>query len=195
MSREPTRHQLSSKLAYEKKIPAFLVKLQRKIAGHADEEDEEDYDGEFEDDGSGRPPIPRRPAIPERPDEDPGSAEEDGDDEAPQVVVLKQGKHLSEREAQNEKRKAMGLPPLVDLPVQSSSEAPGGKKGKEKEKEKAQGMTFSSGGKPGVPANKKKRKLVVDQEEGSANAKPVGTSKKKVKKSDKKLLSFGDDDP
>lgn len=107
MSREPTRHQLSSKLAYEKKIPAFLVKLQRRIAGHADEEDEEDYDGEFEDDGSGRPPIPRRPAIPERPDEDPGSAEEDVDDEAPQVVVLKQGKHLSEREAQNEKRKGI----------------------------------------------------------------------------------------
>lgn len=103
MSREPTRHQISSKLAYEQKTPAFLVKFQRRIAGHADEEDEEDED--FEDDGSGRVPIPRRPAIPERPDEDPGSAEEDVDDEAPQVVVLKQGKHLSEREAQNEKRK------------------------------------------------------------------------------------------
>ena len=34
-----------------------------------------------------------------------GKGDEDGDDEAPQVVVLKQGKHLSEREAENERRR------------------------------------------------------------------------------------------
>ena len=110
MSREPTRHQLSSKLAYEHKTPAFLQKLQRQYGGRRDgndREDEYDDDEEFEDDGSGRPPIPRRPAIPERPENDHGSADEDGDDEKPQVVVLKQGKHLSEREAENEKRKGL----------------------------------------------------------------------------------------
>jgi Domain of unknown function (DUF4604) len=108
---QPTRHQLSSKLAYEHKTPAFLLKLQRQVAGRGgrdSDEHENDYDDdEFEDDGSGRPPIPRRPAIPERPTDDPGSADEDGDDEKPQIVVLKQGKHLSEREAENEKRKGL----------------------------------------------------------------------------------------
>lgn len=216
MSREPTRHQLSSKLAYEQKTPNFLLKLQRKVAGRggADSE-EEDYDAEFEDDGSGRPPIPRRPAIPERPDNDPGSAEEDVDDESPQVVVLKEGKHLSEREVQNEKRRgmfisfaliernlsftwvlAMGLPPIVDPPESSASEEK--VKGKAKD-DKGQGLTFSSGGKSGVAIGKKntKRKVVgdIDEAENSKTSGAKVPSKKKAKKSDKKLLSFGDDDP
>lgn len=100
--KEPTRQQLSSRLAYSATTPKFLQKLHNRIAGI--NEDDEDEDDEFEDDGSGRPPIPRRPAIPERPDDDPGSADEDGGDEKPQVVVLKEGKHLTEREAENIKR-------------------------------------------------------------------------------------------
>lgn len=109
MSKEPTRHQLSSRLAYQAKTPAFLLRLQQQHAGGSGRgEDEED---EFEDDGSGRPPIPRRPAIPERPEDDAGSADEDDADERPQVVVLKEGKHLSEREVENEKRKGLLLLP------------------------------------------------------------------------------------
>ena len=100
MSKEPTRYQLSSKLAYNSHTPAFLQKLQRRVAGGADE----DEDDEYEYDGSGRPPIPRRPSIPERPEGDPGSAGEDDVDEAPQVVVLKEGKHLTAYEAENERR-------------------------------------------------------------------------------------------
>lgn len=103
MSKEPTRHQLSSRLAYNAKTPAFLLKLQQRIEGTGGE----DEDDEFEDYGSGRPPIPRRPAIPERPDDDAGSADEDDGDEQPQVVVLKEGKHLTEREVENEKRKGL----------------------------------------------------------------------------------------
>lgn len=101
MSKEPTRHQLSSKLAYQGRTPAFLQRLQNRINGSRDE----DEDDEYEDDGSGRPPIPKRPPIPERPDDEPGSAEEDNDDEAPQIVVLKEGKHLTGREVENEKRR------------------------------------------------------------------------------------------
>ena len=68
------------------------------------ESDEEDDEWEY--DGSGRPPIPKRPAIPERPADNPGSADEDDDvDEKPQIVVLREGKHLSEREVENEKRR------------------------------------------------------------------------------------------
>lgn len=107
--KEPTRQQLSSKLSYSQNTPLFLQKLKNRIAGIPDEEEEEDlndeYGNEFEDMGSGRVPIPRRPAIPERPAEDPGSADEDGDDEKPQVVVLREGKHLTQREAENAKRK------------------------------------------------------------------------------------------
>lgn len=101
MSKEPNRYQLSSRLSYNAQTPAFLRRLQKQVAGEQDSDDEQ----EFEDDGSGRPPIPRRPAIPQRPDDDPGSADEDDLDEKPQIVVLREGKHLSERDVENEKRK------------------------------------------------------------------------------------------
>ncbi|THG95726.1 hypothetical protein EW026_g5979 [Hermanssonia centrifuga] len=107
MPKEPTRQQLSSKLAYQANVPVFLQRLQRKIKGEDD-----DGEDEFDEGGSGRPPIPRRPAIPERPEGDAGSADEDDGDDGPQVVVLKAGKHLTEHEAENEKRKAKGLSPL-----------------------------------------------------------------------------------
>lgn len=101
--KEPTKHQLSARLTYSQHTPAFLRKLQSRVSGIPDEDSDESP--EFEDDGSGRPPIPRRPPIPERPSDDPGSGEDDVDDEAPQVVVLKEGKHLSAREVESEKRK------------------------------------------------------------------------------------------
>ncbi|KAI0775029.1 hypothetical protein BD413DRAFT_291765 [Trametes elegans] len=103
MSKEPTRAQLSSRLSYQAKTPAFLLRMQQNtLGGRGDDEDDE-----FEYDGSGRPP--RRPAISERPDDEPGSADEDDDEEGPQVVVLKEGKHLSATEVENEKRKGMLL--------------------------------------------------------------------------------------
>lgn len=105
MSKEPNRHQLSSRLAYQAHTPAFLQRLQGRINGTGrDEEEDDEY--EYEYDGSGRPPIPKRPALPERPDADPGSADEDDGDEKPQIVVLREGKHLSEREVENERRKS-----------------------------------------------------------------------------------------
>ena len=62
MSREPTRHQPSSRLSYQQHTPVFLRRLQknygrRRRGDDDDEEDEPTYgDGEFEDDGSGWPP-------------------------------------------------------------------------------------------------------------------------------------------
>lgn len=119
MSREPTKHQLSSRLSYQQRTPTFLRRLQKTYGGgrRGDDDDEEDEptygDGEFEDDGSGRPPIPVRPSIPERPKDETGSEDEDGEDEKPQVIVLKEGKDLTEREVQNEKRKGASLCPWV----------------------------------------------------------------------------------
>ena len=105
--KEPTKHQLSARLSYSQNTPAFLRKLQSRVSGFPG--DDSDENPEFEDDGSGRPPIPRRPPIPERPASDPGSGDEDRDDEAPQVVVLKEGKHLNAREVENEKRKGTDI--------------------------------------------------------------------------------------
>ena len=116
--KDPTRAQLSSRLAYSQQTPAFIQKLQNQIAGRPNRDEYEDFEDEegdeWEYDGSGRPPIPKRPqadadrderpAIPERPADDPGSADEDDEDEKPQVVVLKQGKHLTEWEAENVRR-------------------------------------------------------------------------------------------
>jgi hypothetical protein len=109
-SRELSRYQVSSRLAYSHHTPSFLLKLQNRVAGIPDEDDD------FEDDGSGRPPIPKRPPIPERPDNELGSADEDDADEKPQVVVLKQGKHLTELEAENERRKRASRSPVSLIP-------------------------------------------------------------------------------
>ncbi|KAF9468195.1 hypothetical protein BDZ94DRAFT_1247428 [Collybia nuda] len=195
--KEPNRHQLSSRLSYSQDTPSFLLKLKNRIAGIPDED--EDYDDEFEDDGSGRPPIPRRPAIPERPEDDPGSADEDDGDEKPQVVVLRQGKHLTEREAENVRRSERGLPPIPD----PTSKAPQLDTTSSKEvttsaKTQLGSLSFSStraGQKSKATAGK--RKAIGDgNEDGEKVAKRANngpSSKKKPKKASKTLLSFGDD--
>lgn len=102
--KDPTRYQLSSRLAYSQDTPRFLQRLKNSVAGHQNDDDTaEDFD-EWEA-TSGRPPIPRRPTPPQRPEDDAGSADEDSGDEKPQIVVLKEGKHMSELEVENEKRK------------------------------------------------------------------------------------------
>ncbi|KAG6853477.1 hypothetical protein C0991_004093 [Blastosporella zonata] len=189
--KEPNRHQLSSRLSYSQNTPAFLQKLKNKMAGIPDEE--EDYDDEFEDDGSGRPPIPRRPAIPERPDDDPGSADEDDGDEKPQVVVLREGKHLTAHEAENIRRKEKGLPPLPDptAPKEDPTASPSITKSTVNDKKaQSSNLSFSSGGtRTKTSVNKRKAVGDVSEVTKSSNA----PSKKKAKKASKTLLSFGDD--
>ncbi|KAL0571659.1 hypothetical protein V5O48_010299 [Marasmius crinis-equi] len=200
--KEPTRAQLSSKLAYQQHVPSFLQKFQNKMAGVPDEP--EDYDDEWEYDGSGRPPIPRRPAIPERPASQPGSEDEDDGDEKPQVVVLREGKHLTEREAENVRRKEKGLPPLPDMKEESSedkeSEPSSKKDAKGKTKAPAPSLSFSSAK---STSNKSFKRKVLggdsdDDKDSDKKGKPAGKDKKeppkkKSKKSTKTLLSFGDD--
>ncbi|KAJ3793156.1 hypothetical protein GGU11DRAFT_732253 [Lentinula aff. detonsa] len=219
--KSPTRVQLSSRLAYENKIPKFLQRLKNQVEGKIDassydDDDEEapDHGGynddefEYMNDGSGRPPIPRRPRsssprrreqrppIPTRPDNDPGSADEDSDDEKPQVVVLKAGKHLSEREAENERRKERGLPPLPEPDKTDSTISLNNKSQSAKNKE-SKSLSFSS--KSSSSTNKSsnnfnalKRKVlgggVHDDEEDNDEGRD--SSKKKEKRT---LLSFGDD--
>ncbi|KAL5525992.1 hypothetical protein ACEPAG_7330 [Sanghuangporus baumii] len=187
--KELTRHQLSSRLAYQQHTPAFLLRLQNKVTGDADDEEDDDF-YEWQD-SSGRPPIPRRPTPPERPADDPGSADEDDLDEKPQVVVLRKGKHLSaeeaERYAENERRKEQGLPPLSDTVraeenaeknnTSTSKEKPDEKEGKSK----STSLSFSSSGTTSTEAKAKTEKK--GKQSSKAKKAKTGT-----------LLSFGEDD-
>ncbi|KAF5359324.1 hypothetical protein D9756_003035 [Leucocoprinus leucothites] len=225
--KELSRHQLSSKLAYQAHVPAFLQKLQNRMAGVPDEpsdEDEPQYeDDEFEYVGGGRPPIPRRPPIPKRPASQPGSGDEEVDDrdeegdEKPQIVVLREGKHLSEREVENIKRKEKGLPPLPEA-TESAQEGNDAPASSEKSKDdvkssssKSQGLSFSSGKTTTKVSTKRKalsqpdsdsendlaRKMGIGKAKSTSGGKDREKSKekpkKKPKKESKKLLSFGDD--
>jgi len=202
MSKEPTRHQLSSRLAYSQTTPSFIKKLQNQVAGiQDDEEDEEDGNvyNENWDSSSGRPPVPRRPSPPQRPDDDPGSADEDQDDEKPQVIVLKEGKHLSSLEVENEKRRARGLPPLKDVEedrADSKGTVSAAPSNAPKET-KVNALSFSSTKPTGssAPSGSRKRKIVGDALEDAASSghftKADKKNKKKLKKSGA-LLSFDD---
>jgi len=194
--KEPTKHQLSARLTYSQQTPAFLRKLQSRVSGIPDEDSDENP--EFEDDGSGRPPIPRRPPIPERPSNDPGSGEDDMDDEAPQVVVLKEGKHLSAREVESEKRKAKGLPPLPDPSETVSADAKESNAKKQDAKERT-GLSFSSASSGPPPKSRlmtAKRKAVDSargEDEGKGGGGGTASKVKKVKKKPRVGLSFADD--
>ncbi|KZT73641.1 hypothetical protein DAEQUDRAFT_422163 [Daedalea quercina L-15889] len=186
MSKEPTRHQLSSRLSYNAYTPAFLQRLQGRINGTGRDEE----DDEYEYDGSGRPPIPKRPAIPERPDDDPGSGDEDDGDEKPQVVVLREGKHLSEKEVENEKRKARGLPPLPESEDYGSEYTQSNRSKKGGAEKQTQSLSFGS---IGAKTKTNKRKAVGDALDDEPLAGKSTKTKKKQKKAEKKLLSFGDE--
>ncbi|RPD61035.1 hypothetical protein L226DRAFT_54929 [Lentinus tigrinus ALCF2SS1-7] len=194
MPKEPTRAQLSSRLTYQAQIPAFLQRMQRGAGGGRGDDDYDDED-DFEYDGSGRPPIPRRPAIPERPDDERGSADEDDVDEKPQVVVLKEGKHLTEREAENERRKAKGLSPLPEPEAEEASnngtlEKEGTSLQAKAGKQQAPSVTMGAATK----GKNAKRKAVGDGRDDANKPEPaVKGTKKKAKKQEKKLLSFDAD--
>ena len=130
--KEPTKHQVSARLQFQSQTPAFLRAFQNRVSGRRNDEDEDapqiegDYgDGEEDEDAVdefgrsvGRPLLDefgrevRRAGSAEREKE--AKKEqirrremEEEEDEKPVVVVLKEGKHLTEFEAENERRKGM----------------------------------------------------------------------------------------
>ncbi|KZO96548.1 hypothetical protein CALVIDRAFT_563636 [Calocera viscosa TUFC12733] len=215
MSRQPNRVQLS-KLAYEENVPAFLQRFKARISGQPVDEDEPSYDeedggGEWEKSGDGRPDIPRRPGIPERPKEGewgsnkigkdgPGPSGKDDDDEgddAPQIVVLKTGKHLSAEDVDNERRAAKGLPPLPNAQPSGPSGQSLAPPTTTMPPKENNSMSFSSSKKvaTGVGASSKKRKIIgADDDESPPTKEMESKPSKKPKKMKKGLLSFQDDD-
>jgi len=134
--KEPTKHQLSARLQFQSHTPAFLRAFQNRVSGRRADEDEDapQIEGEYYDSGRdedavdefgrgvGRPQLDefgrdvRRAGSEEREKrakrEEMRRREMDGEeegDEKPVVVVLKEGKHLTEFEAENERRKGMCL--------------------------------------------------------------------------------------
>lgn len=188
------------------------------MAGRPDESEEEDE--EFEYVGNGRAPIPKRPRerppIPERPDNDPGSADEDGGDEAPQIVVLKEGKHLTAREVENIKRKGAmlhsvpfggestrkrslrfrtclverGLPPLPEHDEQAQDAQPEGSANSSKEKDAAghkfKGQGLSFSSASSKTANTSKAKRKAVALLGDSEAQDEGPSQAKAPSKKKK---------
>jgi hypothetical protein len=106
-----TNAQYRSRLAYTTgNQPAFLRALQAQISGKPLPTDQggDSGSGDWEQLDANRPAIPRRPDAPDEGDaERDGSDDGDEGDERPQVVVLREGKHLSELEVINEKRRRM----------------------------------------------------------------------------------------
>lgn len=114
MPPKTTNAQLRNKLQYDSGAqPAFLRAMRARITGKPDPSSY-DEEGFTEDGGEWEQLDSNRPAIPRRSNVEPGVGgssrnDEDDEDEAgeekPQVVVLRKGKHLSELEALNEKRR------------------------------------------------------------------------------------------
>ena len=211
--KELSRHQLSSKLSYQAHVPAFLQKLQNRMAGVSDlpsDENEPQFeDGELEYVGGGRPPIPRRPPIPKRPASQPGSNDERGDDdsdeegdEKPQIIVLREGKHLSEREVEIIKRKGdsclcslgsitelgqiteKGLPPLPETTdtAQGTHDVCASEKVKDATKpasSKSKGLSFSS--EKTTTKTSSKRKAISQLDSDNDNDSSVQMSNEKLK--------------
>lgn len=105
MPPKTTNAQYKNRLGYDSgSKPAFLRALEAQISGKPDpttrNRDGND-DEEWEQLDASRPAIPRRPDA----DEKARSDDEDFEDERPTVVVLKEGKHMSELEVTNEKRR------------------------------------------------------------------------------------------
>lgn len=221
--KEPTRQQLSSRLAYSQGTPAFLQRLKNQVAGVSTHEDSEDTEFDEWQASSGRPPIPRRPSPPQRPEDDPGSANEDDEDEKPQIVVLKEGKHMSQGEVENERRRgehfiavsrssnvqtstAKGLPPLSTdhddgdgQPSGTSSSNSGSQtNAKAAAKDPKPTLSFASFGSKTKTSSKKRKRPGENEDDLQQLAKKNVNPEKKVKKGKSKnagaLLSFDDGD-
>jgi len=203
--KEPTRQQLSSRLAYSQGTPAFLQRLKNQVAGVSNHEDSEDTEFDEWQASSGRPPIPRRPSPPQRPEDDPGSANEDDDDEKPQIVVLKEGKHMSRVEVENERRRAKGLPPLSTEPHDGNGQPSGSSSSMSGSQTNAKAaakdprptslsfVSFGVGSKTNTSSKKRKRPGENENDLQKLVKKDVNPEKKVKKGKSKKvgaLLSF-----
>lgn len=126
MGREPTRQQYSSGLTYVQNKPAFLQNFGKPTP----QPDASSSRGRDDGNGAraGREPLPERPREGEWAggSDDEGKRGEESDDEwgdvyggggddGPQVVVLKEGRHLTADDVRKERRRGESEAGYVDL--------------------------------------------------------------------------------
>jgi Domain of unknown function (DUF4604) len=240
--KEPTKHQLSARLQFQSQTPAFLRAFQNRISGRRVDEDEDAPQIEG-DDGSGgrgddavdefgrsvsRPQLDefgrevRRAGSVEREKEAKSEKMrrremDEEEDEKPVVVVLKEGKHLTEFEAENERRKGTYLSPVTYLiptnpwiPVAKgldplpppdaepltntpnrvqADQAPSSSKSNPAPAKSKSGVQIGK-----AAGSKRKARVVADEpDDDQGPIKRQRTEEKKRKKAGKNLLSFGDE--
>ena len=222
----PSDRLISQRLQYNAKTPAFLLALQGKVSGKTVNEDEDDAeDPEMEQLDVNRPAIPRRPRglVAEDQAQDRGDDDAESGDEKPMVVVLREGKHLTERQAENERRKGMcwpcfsptttlvsyiaplaqGLAPLPELEnkndeLKSARPSLGATTSpSHKSSTRTEPLSFSSSAKGSSTgqrsANVHRLKRKASVPQDEKASKDLEKSKKKKKKESKSLVSFGDE--
>ncbi len=220
----PSDRLISQRLQYNAKTPAFLLALQGKVSGRMSNEDEDAEDPGMEQLDVNRPAIPRRPRGLTGEDQtgDGGDDDLEGGDEKPIVVVLKEGKHLTERQAESERRKGMcwypswprtlisytaslaqGLPPLPEPDngnndLGSTKSSTGVATSSSQRSSSGPGpFSFSSSAKGPSSASQRATNIKRLKRKASASqdekpGKDLEKPKKKKKES-KSLVSFGDE--
>ncbi|WVO13592.1 hypothetical protein L204_101213 [Cryptococcus depauperatus] len=194
-----TKHQYSQGLAYVAQKPSFLQHFGQLPTQPQSTSTTALHGARNREGREGREPLPSRPdegqwakgsdnedGLSEEEDELAGLIRGVAGDDTPQVVVLKEGRHLSLDEIQREKQKASGskTPPLEDTDAKKQVFREAQKKDK---------------GHPPIKRNAKinsnKRKLVgsdLDTQKGTAvENQPKDRKKKKAKKG---LLSFDEEE-
>jgi len=223
--KEPTKHQLSNRLQFQSRTPNFLRAFQAQVSGFRDERDEDEpsyENGEEYGVGTGLDEFGREKRaavdefgreirVEENSEREHGSKrrtndnDDDDDEEKPVVVVLKEGKHLTEREAENERRKARGLSPLpLEVSTSQDNETKDSTDGKDIKSSSSKvnhpSMPKSAvqiGAKMGG-ASKRKAPVGAREDDHGDGVKEEGPPKKKKKIKGQKgavkgLLSFGED--
>ncbi|EIW66258.1 hypothetical protein TREMEDRAFT_70186 [Tremella mesenterica DSM 1558] len=185
MPKDPTRQQYSSGLTYVAQKPSFLQNFGKVPTSPPHQNGQS---------SNNREPLPSRPREgrwakgSDNEEEDPGEEDEweesyGGGEDGPQVVVLKQGRHLNADELKRERQRASGKnedsPPQETMIKSQTEEHP------QTRIQKARATVSTSS----------KRKLVGGEIHGEGEKDKDGDTvkgKRKKKKADKGLLSFDD---
>ncbi|CED84779.1 Domain of unknown function DUF4604 [Phaffia rhodozyma] len=194
------------------KTPSFLAAFQAQLQGGPPPDSTSEYEysssrsalelGE----GNQRAALPERGArqTSEEREEEERQRELEGDelgwgeggDDAPQIVVLKEGKHLSREEIEDDRRIAKGLPPIHKTASISSKQS--GLGASNAASETPNGSKTSSTNPP-VPKTNKRKAMAVGQDaedKSHADESTEGSKKKKKEKKIKEkkgLLSFDEE--
>ena len=202
MPRDPTRNQISNGLTYVANTPSFLQNFGKRPPTPPPA----DRFAQGSSSRQGREPLPERPSDGKwargSDDEGDGKGQESDDewgeiyggggDDGPQVVVLKEGRHLTAEDVKRERRIGETRPyhELTSLAAGKASKSPSPERPVAPKEQSKQSKPKAQI--PKTQPSSTKRKL-VGQDEGAKEFPAALSGKvKKKKKMDKGLLSFNE---